>query len=104
MNGSEKRYLAGKDVRKALDNFNGQRFWSHCFRVEAYNNETVTFQVWGAGHGCGMSQTGAMGYANELRVSDGGKMRGWTYDEILTHYYSINKSSRHQLVKPSWNG
>jgi len=104
MNGSEKRYLAGKDVRKALDNFNGQRFWSHCFRVEAYNNETVTFQVWGAGHGCGMSQTGAMGYANELRVSDGGKMRGWTYDEILTHYYSINKSSRHQLVKPNWNG
>ena len=45
-----------------------------------------------------------MGYANELRVSDGGKMRGWTYDEILTHYYSINKSSRHQLVKPNWNG
>ena len=104
MNENEKRYLMGKDVRKALDNFNGQRFWSHCFRVEACTDDTVTFQVWGAGHGCGMSQTGAMGYANELRVSDGGTMRGWTYAEILTHYYSINKSSGHQLVKPNWNG
>lgn len=32
----------------------------------------------GWGHGVGMSQYGALGYANE----------GWTYDQILTHYYT----------------
>ncbi len=32
----------------------------------------------GFGHGVGMSQYGAYGYANE----------GWTYDDILAHYYS----------------
>ncbi|MDQ3066778.1 MAG: SpoIID/LytB domain-containing protein, partial [Actinomycetota bacterium] len=30
------------------------------------------------GHGVGMSQYGALGFANE----------GWTYDQILTHYYT----------------
>src|SRR5215213_5764581 len=32
----------------------------------------------GWGHGVGMSQYGAFGYAND----------GWTYDQILTHYYT----------------
>ena len=32
----------------------------------------------GWGHGVGMSQYGALGYANE----------GWTYDQILAHFYS----------------
>ena len=32
----------------------------------------------GWGHGVGMSQYGALGYANE----------GWTYDQILAHYYT----------------
>ena len=32
----------------------------------------------GWGHGVGMSQYGALGYANE----------GWTYDRILAHYYT----------------
>src|SRR5688572_24276451 len=31
----------------------------------------------GWGHGVGMSQYGALGFANE----------GWTYDRILTHFY-----------------
>jgi stage II sporulation protein D len=39
----------------------------------------TTFVVSGRGwgHGVGMSQYGAMGYAND----------GWTYDQILAHYY-----------------
>ena len=32
----------------------------------------------GWGHGVGMSQYGALGYANE----------GWTYDQILAHFYA----------------
>ena len=32
----------------------------------------------GWGHGVGMSQYGALGYANE----------GWTYDQILQHFYT----------------
>jgi stage II sporulation protein D len=40
----------------------------------------TTFVVSGRGwgHGVGMSQYGALGYANE----------GWTYDQILAHYYT----------------
>ena len=40
----------------------------------------TTFLVSGRGwgHGVGMSQYGALGFANE----------GWTYDRILTHYYT----------------
>ena len=39
----------------------------------------TTFVVSGRGwgHGVGMSQYGAMGYAND----------GWTYDQILSHFY-----------------
>ncbi len=40
-------------------------------------NEYV-FTGYGSGHGIGMSQNGAKGMANE----------GFTYDEILTHYYT----------------
>ncbi len=36
------------------------------------------FDVYGYGHGVGMSQWGAIGYA----------YNGWTYDQILTHYYT----------------
>ena len=32
----------------------------------------------GWGHGVGMSQYGALGYAND----------GWTYDQILAHFYT----------------
>lgn len=44
-----------------------------------YNQETSCFEIttWGYGHGVGMSQIGAMLYAEE----------GWDYIDILTHYY-----------------
>jgi stage II sporulation protein D len=38
----------------------------------------VTFSGSGYGHGVGMCQCGAIGYAR----------RGWTYNQILTHYYT----------------
>ena len=41
----------------------------------------------GWGHGVGMSQYGALGYANE----------GWTYDRILAHYYTAAELGRHRL-------
>lgn len=40
-------------------------------------NDTFTFHVRGHGHGVGLSQVGAKGYANQ----------GWDYKKILQHYY-----------------
>jgi len=47
------------------------------FKVE-YENKEVTFNVIGNGHGVGMSQVGANYYAEQ----------GYTFDEIITHYYT----------------
>ncbi len=49
------------------------------------NTDTLTFTAQGHGHGVGMSQIGAVGYANEA---------GWSYIQILSHYYSITSTSR----------
>jgi stage II sporulation protein D len=47
--------------------------------VEAVGNASeFTFEGRGWGHGLGMSQQGARGMANQ----------GWTYDQILKHYYT----------------
>lgn len=43
-----------------------------------YENKEVTFNVTGNGHGVGMSQVGANYYASQ----------GYTFDEIITHYYT----------------
>ncbi len=43
----------------------------------SYKDGTFTFRSSGWGHGVGMSQWGAHYYAEN----------GWTYDQILTHYY-----------------
>lgn len=42
---------------------------------------TFVFTVYGYGHGVGMSQYGANAYAKQ----------GWSYDKILTHYYTGTK-------------
>uniref|UniRef100_UPI0011AF5AA2 SpoIID/LytB domain-containing protein n=1 Tax=Pygmaiobacter massiliensis TaxID=1917873 RepID=UPI0011AF5AA2 len=48
--------------------------------IFAYNpNQTWTFTTFGFGHGVGMSQWGAYGYATQ---------EGWNYRQILLHYYS----------------
>src|SRR5918995_1765273 len=43
----------------------------------AVGEPTFAFSGRGWGHGVGMSQWGAYGFA----------VRGWTYDRILAHYY-----------------
>ena len=43
----------------------------------AWDGDNFVFTVTGSGHGVGMSQYGAQAYA----------LQGWTYDEILSHYY-----------------
>ena len=51
---------------------------SACFSID-YNDssDTFTFTTYGYGHGVGMSQNGANLYARD----------GWSYIEILEHYY-----------------
>ncbi len=44
-----------------------------------YDGDRFTFTTYGYGHGVGMSQMGADGYA---------RYAGWSYDEILEHYYT----------------
>ena len=47
----------------------------------------VTGRGWG--HGVGMSQYGALGYAQN----------GWTYDQILAHYYPAPSSARRRSTR-----
>lgn len=62
--------FTGRQVREAL---NLQSNW---FDVET-RGEMVTFHVRGSGHGVGMPQYGADGMARD----------GYSYEQILTHYY-----------------
>lgn len=93
MDGKTKVYVKGHIVRKALGS---NTLRSHAFEVTEYDEDSgkLTLSVTGWGHGVGLSQTGAVGYANEA---------GWTYDQILRHYYSVTDSSDHQLVAPKWS-
>lgn len=63
--------LTGKQVREAL------KLRSACFTVN-HHTDGFTFTVKGYGHGVGMSQVGAKAMAEQ----------GFTYDEILKHYYT----------------
>ena len=66
--------LTGRQMR---ENVLGYSIRSHAFTLEI-QGEQVIFTTNGYGHGVGMSQTGANGYAvNE----------GWSYSQILAHYY-----------------
>ena len=69
----------GRNLREnVLNNVNGKTLRSAAFDI-SYDagNEAFTFTVYGYGHGCGMSQMGAWGYA----------ANGWGYADILAHYY-----------------
>ncbi len=83
-----KKPLTGHNIRQAL----GLR--SHAFRV-SYDaaTDTVTITTQGWGHGVGLSQMGAVGYANE---------EGWNYVQILRHYFSVTDDTAHQVVTPIW--
>ncbi len=64
--------ISGREVREELLDL---QINSAAFEVE-YDGE-FTFTTYGYGHGVGMSQQGADYYAQQ----------GWTYEEILNHYY-----------------
>ena len=66
-----KEKISGKDIRRIF----GLR--SSCFEIKADENN-VTFEVAGYGHGVGMSQYGANAMAKE----------GKDYKQILYHYYT----------------
>ncbi len=70
--GNDKTSYKGKDLRSMFS------LKSSAITV-TYNkdNDTFTFTTKGYGHGVGMSQYGANQYA----------LKGWKYDQILTHYY-----------------
>ena len=92
-----KQYFSGYDLRRVhmYSGSNPTGLRSHCFTVTKYDVATglITMSVKGNGHGVGMSQCGAAGYANEA---------GWSYTKILSHYYSIDKDAGYQLVAPLW--
>ena len=82
-------YLRGIDIRKALG---GNALRSHSFTVAA-DGDTLTFTVAGHGLGLGMSQYGALAYADEA---------GFSWRQILIHYYSLSDNGRYRLVEPVW--
>ena len=49
------------------------------FYIEKLNGSDIIFKLYGAGsgHGCGLCQLGALGMA----------LKGYTYEEIINHYY-----------------
>ncbi|HJD21988.1 MAG TPA: SpoIID/LytB domain-containing protein [Candidatus Gemmiger faecigallinarum] len=63
--------LAGQSV-------DGRSLRSQCFTVTYdSSNDCFIFDVYGYGHGCGLSQWGTIGYATN----------GWSYQDILLHYF-----------------
>ena len=71
-------YGKGKTItgRSIRENLLGFKIRSHCFQV-SFDGSRFVFDVKGYGHGVGMSQYGAHFMAQE----------GYTYKEILEHYY-----------------
>ena len=56
---------------------------SDLFSVTSTSNNTVAIEGQGWGHGIGMGQWGALGYAIGQDNGDG----NWTYQQIVDHYY-----------------
>lgn len=65
------REFTGKELRNRL------ALPSTKFDISANNEGIIIFKVYGKGHGVGLSQDGANGYAKH----------GYDYKEILRHYY-----------------
>jgi len=80
-----KRSKSGRILKININNinFNGTDLYNKLglkstdFDIELLGEE-ILIKTKGYGHGVGMSQYGALGMAKE----------GYTYDEILKHYYS----------------
>lgn len=65
--------------------------------AEAAGARTLVIEGAGDGHGVGMSQEGALGYAQH----------GWSYEQILAHYYtgtSLGTAPAHTIVRVLLHG
>lgn len=71
--------ISGYKLRMGvLNNVNGKTLRSTAFDVSYDESRGVfVFTTYGYGHGCGLSQWGAVGYAHN----------GWGYADILYHYF-----------------
>jgi stage II sporulation protein D len=85
-----KTYISGHEMRAAIGSTSLR---SHAFKVISSTQTTLTLDVYGYGHGIGLSQWGAANYARHA---------GWDYKQILSHYYSITQTSAHRLYAPVW--
>jgi len=74
--------LSGREVRELFD------LRSSGFSIKVTKNDII-FITNGNGHGVGMSQYGANGYAKE----------GYTYEEILKHYYTGTEIGDYNKLK-----
>lgn len=71
--------ITGRQLREqVLNNVNGKTLRSAAFDI-SYDPSSEAFNIttYGYGHGCGLSQMGAWGYA----------ANGWGYADILAHYF-----------------
>ena len=71
--------ITGRRMREDILKVNGAMVMrSHAFDI-TYDGSTFIITTYGYGHGVGMSQWGAQLYAQN---------EGWSYSQILTHYYT----------------
>lgn len=82
------RYIRGVELYAVIPGCK-----SHAITVLSEEDGVYTMESRGYGHGIGMSQYGAAGYAN---------VAGWTYDMILAHYYGFDNDTAWGLVGPKW--
>lgn len=69
--------ISGSKLQEnVLAGFSGRPIRSAAFDI-TYSDGAFSITTYGYGHGCGMSQFGAWGYA----------ANGWSYQQILAHYY-----------------
>ncbi len=70
--------ITGRELRESIFGISSNILRSAKFEV-SYYKANFTFVSYGNGHGVGMSQIGADGYA---------RYKGYTYDQILRHYFT----------------
>lgn len=87
LSGGQKVYVTGMQLRSGLG------LGTHALLVTAEKDGVMSVQMRGYGHGCGLSQAGAAILANEY---------GWTYDQIVAHYFSITETSDCQIYLPNF--
>ncbi len=89
-----KKYVSGTDIYTAVNYYHPTiHCYSPAITVTGESNGSVSVETRGNGHGIGMSQYGMAGYANEA---------GWTYDQIIAHYFCMTETTPWGLVGPKW--